>query len=144
MAGSIGEALGSGNFQDLGKGLIDAMGKLAQQFGSLLIGMGTAALHLKTTLITQPWLAIAAGAALVALGAAASAAASKMVNNATSGGGYDRSYSGGTSSYQQATPSYAPTEFRGPYQDNYTVEFKIGTNELVGVLDTAEQRRKRL
>ena len=144
MAGSIGEALGSGNFQDLGKGLIDAMGKLAQQFGSLLIGMGTAALHLKTTLITKPWLAIAAGAALVALGAAASAAASKMVNNATSGGGYDRSYSGGTSSYQQATPSYAPTEFRGPYQDNYTVEFKIGTNELVGVLDMADQRKRRL
>ena len=144
IACSIGEALGSGNFQDLGKGLIDAMGKLAQQFGSLLIGMGTAALHLKTTLITQPWLAIAAGAALVALGAAASAAASKMVNNATSGGGYDRSYSGGTSSYQQATPSYAPTEFRGPYQENYTVEFKIGTNELVGVLDTAEQRKRRL
>ncbi len=144
MAGSIGEALGSGNFQDLGKGLIDAMGKLAQQFGSLLIGMGTAALHLKTTLITQPWLAIAAGAALVALGAAASAAASKMVNNATSGGGYDRSYSGGTSSYQQATPSYAPTEFRGPYQENYTVEFKIGTNELVGVLDMAEQKKRRL
>ncbi len=144
IAGSIGEALGSGNFQDLGKGLIDAMGKLAQQFGSLLIGMGTAALHLKTTLITQPWLAIAAGAALVALGAAASAAASKMVNNATSGGGYDRSYSGGTSSYQQATPSYAPTEFRGPYQDNYTVEFKIGTNELVGVLDMADQRKRRL
>jgi hypothetical protein len=144
IAGSIGEALGSGNFKDLGKGLIDAMGKLAQQFGSLLIGMGTAALHLQTTLITQPWLAIAAGAALVALGAAASAAASKMVNNATSGGGYDRSYSGGTSSYQQATPSYAPTEFRGPYQDNYTVEFKIGTNELVGVLDMADQRKKRL
>jgi hypothetical protein len=144
IAGSIGEALGSGNFQDLGKGLIDAMGKLAQQFGSLLIGMGTAALHLKTTLITQPWLAIAAGAALVALGAAASAAASKMVNNATSGGGYDRSYSGGTSSYQQATPSYAPTEFRGPYQENYTVEFKIGTNELVGVLDMAEQKKRRL
>lgn len=144
IAGSIGEALGSGNFQDLGKGLIDAMGKLAQQFGSLLIGMGTAALHLKTTLITKPWLAIAAGAALVALGAAASAAASKMVNNATSGGGYDRSYSGGTSSYQQATPSYAPTEFRGPYQENYTVEFKIGTNELVGVLDMAEQKKRRL
>jgi hypothetical protein len=144
IAGSIGEALGSGNFQDLGKGLIDAMGKLAQQFGSLLIGMGTAAWHLQKTLITKPWLAIAAGAALVALGAAASAAASKMVNNATSGGGYDRSYSGGTSSYQQATPSYAPTEFRGAYSDDFKVEFKIGANELVGVLDTAEQRRKRL
>ena len=67
-----------------------------------------------------------------------------MVNNATSGGGYDRSYSGGTSSYQQATPSYAPTEYRGQYQDDFKVEFKIGANELVGVLNTAEQRRNRL
>ena len=143
IASAIGNAF-AGNWDDLGADLIGAMGKLAQQFGSLLIGMGTAAWHLKTTLITKPWLAIAAGAALVALGAAASAEASKMVNNATSGGGYDQSYSGGTSSYQQATPTYAPTEFRGPYQDNYTVEFKIGTNELVGVLDMAEQRKRRL
>ena len=143
IASAIGNAF-AGNWDDLGADLIGAMGNLAQQFGSLLIGMGTAAWHLKTTLITKPWLAIAAGAALVALGAAASAEASKMVNNATSGGGYDQSYSGGTSSYQQATPTYAPTEFRGPYQDNYTVEFKIGTNELVGVLDMAEQRKRRL
>ena len=144
FAAAVGTTFATGEWDVMGADMIGALGNLAQQFGSLLIGMGTAALHLKTTLITKPWLAIAAGAALVALGAAASAAASKMVNNATSGGGYDRIYSGGTSSYQQATPSYAPTEFRGPYQENYTVEFKIGTNELVGVLDMAEQKKRGL
>lgn len=140
VAGSIGDALGSGNFKDLGKGLIDAMGKLAQQFGSLLIGMGVAALNLQTTLITQPWLAIAAGAALVALGAAASAAASKMVNNATSGG------RGGTSSYQTATPSYGPSEYRGTYMDEWSksVEFKISGDALVGTLERANNKSSRI
>ena len=139
VAGSIGDALGSGNFKDLGKGLIESMGSLAQQFGSLLVGMGIAALHLQTTLITKPWLAIAAGAALVALGAAASAAASKMVNNATSGGG-------GAASYQTTTPAYGPSEYRGAYRDEWAgnVTFKRGNNELVGVLEQANKRNNRI
>ena len=33
---------------------------------------------------------------------------------------------------------------RGAYRDDFKVEFKIGSNELVGVLDTANQRRNRL
>lgn len=140
VAGSIGDALGSGNFKDLGKGLIESMGKLAQQFGSLLIGMGVAALNLQTTLITQPWLAIAAGAALVALGAAASSAASKMVSNATSGG------RGGTSSYQTATPSYGPSEYRGAYMDEWSksVEFKISGDALVGTLERVNNKSSRI
>lgn len=139
VAGAIGDALGSGNFKDLGKGLIESMGKLAQQFGSLLIGMGVAALNLQTTLITQPWLAIAAGAALVALGAAASASAKRMVSDATSGGG-------GASSYQTVTPTYGPSEYRGAYRDEWAgnVTFKIGNNELVGVLEQANKRSNRI
>jgi hypothetical protein len=138
IAGTIGDALGSGNFKDLGKGLIESMGKLAQQFGSLLIGMGVAALNLQTTLITKPWLAIAAGAALVALGAAATAKANKMVENATGGGG--------SASYQTATPAYGPSEYRGPYRDEWAgnVTFKIGNNELVGVLEQANKRNNRI
>jgi hypothetical protein len=146
VVSAIGSAWGSGDWSNLGKDMLSAVGKLAQQFGALVISFAIAADALKKIITTNPIAAIAAGAALIALGAAAQAAAGKMMNNAFSGssGGYDRSYSGGTSSYQQATPSYAPTEFRGPYQDNYTVEFKIGTNELVGVLDMAEQKKRRL
>jgi hypothetical protein len=138
IAGTIGDALGSGNFKDLGKGLIEAMGSLAQQFGSLLVGMGVAALNLQTTLITQPWLAIAAGAALVALGAAATAQAKKMVNNATSGGG--------TSSYRNTSPQLGQSEYRGMYRDDWAgnVTFKIGNNELVGVLEQANKRNNRI
>lgn len=146
VVSAIGSAWGSGDWSNLGKDMLSAVGKLAQQFGAMVIGFAIAADALKKIITTNPIAAIAAGAALIALGAAARAAAGKMINNAFSGssGGYDRSYSGGTSSYQQATPSYAPTEFRGPYQENYTVEFKIGTNELVGVLDMAEQKKRRL
>lgn len=146
VVSAIGSAWGSGDWSNLGKDMLSAVGKLAQQFGAMVIGFAIAADALKKIITTNPIAAIAAGAALIALGAAAQAAAGKMMNNAFSGssGGYDRSYSGGTSSYQQATPTYAPTEFRGPYQENYTVEFKIGTNELVGVLDMAEQKKKRL
>jgi hypothetical protein len=139
VAGAIGNALGSGNFKDLGKGLIESMGRLAQQFGSLLVGMGVAALNLQETLITRPWLAIAAGAALVALGAAATASAKRMVSNATSGGG-------GAASYQTTTPAYGPSEYRGPYRDEWAgnVTFKIGNNELVGVLEQANKRSNRI
>ena len=146
VVSAIGSAWGSGDWSNLGKDMLSAVGKLAQQFGAMVISFAIAADALKKIITTNPIAAIAAGAALIALGAAAQAAAGKMMNNAFSGssGSYDRSYSGGTSSYQQATPSYAPTEFRGPYQENYTVEFKIGTNELVGVLDMAEQKKRRL
>lgn len=140
VAGAIGNALGSGNFKDLGKGLIESMGSLAQQFGSLLVGMGVAALNLQETLITQPWLAIAAGAALVALGAAATASAKRMVSNATSGGG--------TASYRNESTSPQPgqSDYRGMYTDNWAgnVTFKIGNNELVGVLEQANKRSNRI
>ena len=97
FASTIGDAFGSGNFSDLGKNLISALGRLAQQFGSMLIALGTASLQLKT-LIANPFTAIAAGAALVALGSAASSMAQKTVNNAISG-------SGGSNSYQTTAPS---------------------------------------
>lgn len=138
FAQNIGEAFGSGNFKGLGAGLIKSMGQLAQQFGGLLISMGVGASKLQE-LIKNPYTAIAAGAALVALGAAASAAASKMVNNYTSSGGY----SGGTSSYNNVS-SPGASEYRGAYQDDFVVTFVQKGSDLVGVLDTAEQRRRRL
>lgn len=140
FAGAIGKAFGSGNFKDLGKDLISSLGSLATQFGSMLIGLGVAALQLQT-LIANPLTAIAAGVALVALGAAATAAANKTVSNATGGG--SSSYHGGAASYSSyASP--AASQYRGQYNDDFTVNFKIGANELVGVLDTANNRRNRL
>jgi archaellum component FlaC len=137
FAQEIGTAFGSGNFNGIGKGLIKSMGQLAQQFGTMLIGMGMAALKLQT-LIANPITAIAAGAALVALGAAASAAAGKMVNDYTSSGGY----TGGASGYNNITTP-GSSDLTGPYRDDYTVEFVIQGENLVGVLNKADQKRNR-
>ena len=131
FAETIGNAFGSGNFKGLGSGLLSALGGLAQQMGSMLIGLGVAALKLKV-LITNPLTAIAAGAALVALGAAASASASKMVQSTTSGGGGSYAGGGASGSYQN-TSSVGASDYRGQYRDDYVVNFKIGSNELVGV-----------
>lgn len=137
FAQTIGDAF-AGNWDGLGAGLLKAVGSLAQQFGGLIVGMGVAALKLQS-LIVNPLTAIAAGAALIALGALASKAAQNMMSSATSGGGYSSA-----PSMRNTGPSYGPSEYRGQYQDDFKVEFKIGTNELVGVLNTAEQRRNRL
>lgn len=137
FAQTIGDAF-AGNWDGLGDGLLKAVGSLAQQFGSLIVGMGVAALKLQS-LITNPLTAIAAGSALIALGALASKAAQNMISSATTGTGYSSA-----PSLRNVGPSYGPSDYRGPYQDDFKVEFKIGTNELVGVLNTAEQRRNRL
>ncbi len=140
FAAAVGTAFATGDWDMLGADMIGAMGNLAMQFGRMLVEMGVAALALQKLMLKPP-LAIAAGAALIALGAAATAKANKMVENAT-GGGSAGSYSSGGGGATVVTP--APSEYRGAYRDDFKVEFKIGANELVGVLDTAEQRRKRL
>lgn len=139
IASAIGNAF-AGNWDNLGADLIGAMGNLAQQFGSLLIASGVAAQSLQT-LIANPLTAIAAGAALVALGSFATAQAKKMTQNATS-------LSGGTASYGNVNtgPQLGQSDYRGMYTDNLSgqVTFKIGNNELVGVLEQANKRNNRL
>ncbi len=138
FAQTIGDAF-AGNWDGLGAGLLKAVGSLAQQFGGLVVGMAIAAEKLKEIIVGNPLAAIAAGTALIALGAAASGAAQNMISSATGGSGYSSA-----PSLRNTGPGYAPSEYRGQYQDDFKVEFKIGTNELVGVLNTAEQRRNRL
>jgi hypothetical protein len=89
----------------------------------------------------NPALAIAAGVALIALGSLFSAGARKLGASigGASGGGYSSA-----PSLRNTGPSYGPSEYRGAYQDDFKVEFKIGTNELVGVLEQANRRNNRL
>src|SRR5678810_34267 len=70
FAGIIGDAFG-GDFSDFGANLLGAVGNFAQQFGGLVIAAAITADSLKK-LITNPFLAAAAGAALVTLGAVVS------------------------------------------------------------------------
>jgi len=144
FASSIGEAFAEGNFEGLGSGLLGAMGGMISQFGAMLISAGVAAVALKK-LIINPLTAIAAGAALVALGAAATASAQATVNKATGGGGSMGGSMGGTNSYNK-TSSLGDSSYRGAYRDEWDSEvvFRIGNNELVGTLERANTRRERL
>lgn len=139
LADSIGTAFATGDWDNMGNELLAAIGGLAQQFGATLISMGFAALALRV-LIGNPFTAIAAGIALVALGAAATAAASKQVSAATGGG--SGGGGGGSTGYRD-TASPGQSEYRGAWQDDFRVEFVQKGSDLVGVLDVAEQRRRR-
>ncbi|HHW90693.1 MAG TPA: hypothetical protein GX745_07325, partial [Clostridiales bacterium] len=140
---SIGDAIVSGDnlMQSLGASLLGTIGGILVQLGEMSIAVGVGLEAIKKALSTlNPIVAISAGAALVALGSMFSAGARKLSQSIGSGGG---GYSSAPS-LRNTEPSYGPSEYRGAYRDDFTVEFKIGSNELVGVLDTAEQRRKRL
>ena len=83
---NIGEFIGnafSGNMEDatsqFKSGILDTLGGMAVQVGELAISTGVALAGIKTSLNTlNPYVAIAAGAALVALGSAVKSAASNL------------------------------------------------------------------
>jgi uncharacterized coiled-coil protein SlyX len=138
---SIGDAIVSGDniMASLGASLLGTLGGLLVQLGEMAIGVGIGLKAIKEAFKTMnPFVAIAAGAALVALGSMFSAGSRKL-SQSMGGGGYS-----GTSSMQNSQPTLGNSDYRGAYQDDFRVEFKIGSNELVGVLDTANQRRNRL
>ena len=125
----------------LGASLLGTLGGILVDLGKMAIGIGVGLEAIKKAFQSlNPALAIAAGVALIALGSLFSAGSRKL---ASSMGGGGAGYSSAPS-LRNTGPGYAPSEYRGQYQDDFKVEFKIGTNELVGVLNTAEQRRNRL
>ena len=92
FAASIGEGLATGNWDDFGKDILSAVGSFMQQLGALFISFGTYLLMAQTGASTlNPWLMIAAGAGLVAAGAAISALSAKGMK----GGGASYASSGG-------------------------------------------------
>lgn len=135
----IGTAIGDGTsvIDAIGAALLGTLGGLAVQIGQQMIAFGTAGMALQK-LTLNPLLAIAAGAALVALGSAAKSAISRSMSGAGTGG-----YSGGISGTYSDRQSLGASTLRGAYQDDFLVEFKIGNDALVGTLNTAEQRKNR-
>jgi len=97
MASSIGELLGSmaagagGGIKELSMALLGGIGDMAIQLGQLAISIGTTMLAIQASLGTfNPFIAIAAGAALVALGSFVKGATAKI----GAGAGGDRGRSG--------------------------------------------------
>lgn len=96
----IGEnlAMNEDPFKDVGKNLLNSLGKLMSLIGSALVAFGVNLALAETGIITlNPVQAIAAGAAMVAAGAFISATAKKGLKG---GGSESTSYSGGSSSSQ--------------------------------------------
>lgn len=140
--GSVADAMMNGDnmMAALGASLLGTLGGIMVQLGQMVIATGSAIEAVKAALSSLGGIgAIAAGVALIAIGSLFKAGASKLSRSMGSGGGYSSAPSMGNTS-----PSYGPSEYRGAYQDDFEVTFKIGTNELVGVLNTAEQRRNRI
>lgn len=141
--GSVSDAMMNGDnmMAALGASLLGTLGGIMVQLGQMVIATGSAIEAVKVALSSLGGIgAIAAGVALIAIGSLFKAGASKLSRSMGSGGGgYSSAPSMGNTS-----PGYGPSEYRGAYQDDFQVTFKIGTNELVGVLNTAEQRRNRI
>lgn len=137
---SLGEALASGTnvINAIGKSLVSTLGGIASTVGKQMIALGTAGIALKK-LVLNPFLAIAAGAALVALGSYASSAVNKTVNSGGVG-------SGGYSQSSVSSSVVGGGMNTGPLYNNdrQVVEFKIRNTELTAAINLNQNRNNRL
>lgn len=95
FADNIGQLAAGGDIDEFSAAMLSQMGSFAKQFGSILIQCGVASLALGD-LFKNPYAAIAAGAALVALGSYATKKSQALLDNFT--GSSTTASSGGTSS----------------------------------------------
>lgn len=135
----IGEAIGGAiaGTENFGKSILKVVAGFAKQLGEILIATGTAMLAAKK-LITNPYTAIIAGIALVAIASAASAAISKS-HSSTIGGGSSSGSSGGSRG-----EGVARFQASQQQQEPLQVEFVIQGQNLVGILNSQNNRNGRL
>jgi hypothetical protein len=140
---SIGDALVNGDnvMASLGASLLGTLGGIMVQLGEMAIKTGIGIEAVKTALKSLGGLgAIAAGAALIAIGSAFASGSRKLSQSMGSGGG---GYSSAPSMQSTGVNQAMPTgEFRDSYGSGQ-VEFKISGDNLVGVLNKKETRRNR-
>lgn len=141
IAASIGGALASGDslLKSVGSAMLGTLGGVLTELGKMAIqtGIGIKAIQLALKSL-NPYVAIAAGVALVALGSAFKSGASNLGSSMGSGGS-SSGYANSVNSTQNAFP-------RGSYYNNdrQEVELKIKGNNLVGSLNINNNRNNRL
>lgn len=128
IADAMGQAIGG--TQRFGDAILKVLAGFARQVGETLIGIGVAMLAAKK-LITNPYTAIAAGVALVALAGALNASLSKAQSNFNSGGGGLGASVGADSSRFGS--------FGRDYEIKITIDGKIQGNDIVYILNRTEQ-----
>lgn len=141
----IGEAIGGalasgGNVIDaVGKSILGSMGSMLQELGKATIAYGVGLIAVKAA-IKNPYLAVAAGVAMVALGSAMSKSVSKSSSSALGGGG-SGSVQGGNS---VSSPTSSTGGGGGGSFQGGTVVFEISGQSLIGVLGNTLDKNKRL
>lgn len=141
MAVGVGEFLGNlmiGNAgaQDFVRMIVGTFADLAITVGKIAIGAGLAVLGVKRALMTlNPWVAIAAGIALVAIGSAVKGSLASVASGG--GSGSSGMSAGGGQTYGSYTPASAQTQ-------TITIngELKVRGPDLVYVIAQENNRRK--
>jgi hypothetical protein len=146
--GGIGNALGTAIAngtsitQALGQTLLSSVASVLGELGKLLIATGVGMIALKKA-FTNPYTAIAAGIALVALSGYAAAKASKITGGVGGGAGGNSGGSGSVPTPQSSAS--ISTSAAGSSQDfgGGRVVFEISGTNLVGVLNRAGAKLQR-
>ena len=141
MAQAFGEAIGNaltgGSMQNFGTELLSIVGSVMVKFGELAVSAGVTSDAIKQALkLENPYVAIAAGMALIALGSAVSSAAS----NLASGGNYAAS---GTVSQAYTTSSSLGDYATKEIEVTVTGQLYGSGSQLVAVINN-ENKRKNL
>lgn len=144
IGNAIGESLATGTSlaQNLGNALLSSLGSVLGQLGQMAIATGVALLGIQTALKTlNPFVAIAAGVALLALSGVVRGQTAKL-------GGSMGGSSGGGGNFLAPVPqasSTISTSAAGSAQDfgGGRVVFEISGTNLVGVLNRAGAKLQR-
>ena len=150
FAGSLGKiAAGAGGLQILFTGLVDVLAGVLEQVGKLAIQTGVAMLAIKKALkFGNPVVAIAAGAALVALSSFVKAKLAKAAPGLAEGGIIPPGFSNDTfpaflSSGEAVIPLDRLPGLVGATQGGYIAETRIDGQDLVIMLRKAESNINR-
>lgn len=149
LSESIGEAFASGGnvIATVGKSLLSTLGGVLVELGKMAITTGVGILAIQTSLKSlNPYVAIAAGAALIALGGAVKGSVKNLggsMSSAGSSSGLTSNLSTGASySSPASASSFANT---GSSSSNSgTVVFEISGQSLIGVLSNTLDANTRL
>lgn len=137
---AIGTAIAEGGnvLGALGNALLGTFGSIISEIGKQLVVLGAGMIAARMA-IKNPYLALAAGAAMVALGAAFSAGASKSLSSIGGGGGYSQSAAG--TQYNSIGDRNTGRLFNN---DKQVVELRLKNGELTGAINLANKRNDRL
>lgn len=144
LSEALGSALASGAnvIQALGGVLLSAIGDISITLGKQAIAIGVAMIAIKNA-FSNPFTAIAAGVALVALGSFIKGTVSKTTSGSGGGGSSSGASGGGSSTSFGGGGSRASSGFSGSGGGG-TVVFEIAGTSLVGVLSRTLNRNKNL